>query len=64
VVQFVVGTGGNDLHAFDRILPTSEARNDQVHGVLQLTLESEGYAWEFVPVEEGAFTDAGARECH
>jgi len=63
IVQFVAGTGGNDLHEFDRISPQSEARNDETHGVLQLTLHPEEYSWEFVPVETGEFTDSGEAQC-
>ena len=33
-------------------------------GVLQLTLRSGGYDWEFVPVAGASFTDSGSGECH
>ena len=59
IVQFVAGTGGNDLHEFDRISPHSESRNDQVHGVLRLTLKQGEYDWAFVPAGSGEFDDAG-----
>ena len=64
IVQFVAGTGGNDLHAFDRISPHSESRNDQVHGVLRLTLKQGDYDWAFVPAGPGEFNDEGSGSCH
>ena len=62
--QFTVGTGGHGFDTFDTPLPTSEVRSSGTHGVLKLTLEAEGYAWEFVPVAGGSFTDSGALGCH
>ncbi len=64
IVQFVVGTGGNDLHAFDRISRHSEVRNDDTHGVLRLTLRPDSYDWAFIPVEAGDFSDVGNGSCH
>lgn len=62
---FVVGTGGGNLRefAFDP-LPTTEVRNSQTWGVLKLTLDSDGYEWEFLPVEGATFTDSGSGSCH
>ncbi|HMQ51169.1 MAG TPA: right-handed parallel beta-helix repeat-containing protein [Anaerolineae bacterium] len=61
--QFVVGTGGAGLYAFDSIQPNSEARNNDTHGVLKLTLHPTGYDWEFVPVAGQSFTDWGSASC-
>lgn len=63
--QFIVGTGGGNLRGFREqdILPTSEARGSD-HGVLKLTLEEDGYEWEFLPVEGARFTDSGSGTCH
>jgi 3',5'-cyclic AMP phosphodiesterase CpdA len=62
--EFVVGTGGSDLSSFGTPLPTSEARNAAVFGVLQLTLRAGTYSWEFVPVAGASFTDSGTGSCH
>ena len=64
IVQLVVGTGGAPLRDFGEIQPQSEARNNETHGVLHLTLHPDGYVREFIPLEEGAFTDAGEADCH
>ncbi|MGH3086922.1 MAG: metallophosphoesterase family protein, partial [Rubrobacteraceae bacterium] len=63
VRQFVVGTGGHFLNGFEDVSPNSEARNATDHGVLKLTLNPDGYDWEFVPVEGKTFTDSGSAEC-
>ena len=34
------------------------------HGVLKLTLQSDSYQWEFVPVAGGAGSDSGTGTCH
>mgnify|MGYP000509971425 CR=1 FL=1 len=61
--QFVVGTGGSSLYELGEAQPNSEARQDQAYGVLDLTLNPDGYAWEFVPLEEGRFSDTGSARC-
>jgi len=62
--QFIVGTGGGRLSSFDGApAPNVEARNDNTHGVLKLTLGPGYYHWEFVPVAGGTFTDSGTALC-
>ena len=61
--EFVVGTGGSTLYAPKGGHPNSEVVGGE-WGVLSLTLESQGYRWEFVPVEGARFRDAGAGTCH
>ena len=61
--QFTVGTGGAPLHAFQAIQPNSQIRST-TYGVLRLTLKTDGYEWEFVPIPGANFRDAGAAECH
>lgn len=60
--QFIVGTGGANLYAFQ-----GKARNSQVqvsaHGVLRLTLHSTNYEWAFLQVD-GTLGDTGADNCH
>ncbi|HLL50160.1 MAG TPA: metallophosphoesterase, partial [Thermomicrobiales bacterium] len=43
--QFVVGTGGGSRYGFGRILETSEVRNAETFGVLELTLHRASYDW-------------------
>jgi acid phosphatase type 7 len=62
---FIVGTGGGNLRRYkDPPLPTTAVRNDETWGALKLTLESDAYDWEFLPVEGKTFTDAGSGTCH
>ena len=61
--EFVVGTGGTELRAFDVIKPNSAARDSATHGVLKLTLHPTSYDWEFVPIAGETFTDVGSRPC-
>jgi alkaline phosphatase len=63
--QFIVGTGGAPLYPFRMGRPRhSVVRQARTHGVLQLTLAADGYAWEFLPVRRGTFTDTGQADCH
>lgn len=65
--QFVVGVGGRSLYSFEGDpLPQTEARADDTYGLLQLSLEPDGYAWRFVPATAagGSFTDVGDAACH
>lgn len=62
--QFVVGTGGQDLHPLDERLGTTARRNNDTFGVLKLTLHPGSYNWEFVPVPgSGGYTDSGRAAC-
>ena len=60
--QFIVGTGGAFLRQPVTLHPNSENRIISF-GVLKLTLSSDRYQWEFVPVAGGA-TDGGSGVCH
>jgi Calcineurin-like phosphoesterase len=62
--EIVVGTGGAALYRFGSILPTSEVRDANTHGVLRLILSSTSYTWKFVPVAGKTFTDSGTTNCH
>lgn len=61
--EFVVGTGGAPLTGFPGVQANSEARNS-AWGVLKLTLRSNQYRWDFVPVAGQSFTDSGVAYCH
>lgn len=62
--EFVVGTGGGGLYQFNTPIPNSEVRSADAYGVLKLTLDTAGYAWQFVPVPGASFNDAGTGACH
>jgi PKD repeat protein len=64
--QFTVGTGGIGYNGFRTpVMPNSEVRNNNTHGVLKLTLRPDGYDWQFVPKAGLTFTDAGSSQgCH
>lgn len=61
--QFVVGTGGRSSYPFGDPMPGSEKRITDVFGVLELTLQAEGYGWRFVGVP-GTVLDQGSADCH
>jgi hypothetical protein len=61
--EFVVGTGGRNLTSFTTIQPNSEARA-KVFGVLQMTLGSSGYTWQFRTESGGTFSDSGSSACN
>ena len=62
--QFTVGTGGAELYEFHTILPNSEVRFNDTHGVLALALGNQRYGWAFIPVEGGTARDFGSGLCH
>jgi acid phosphatase type 7 len=62
--EFVVGTGGKDFQGLSTPLPTSEVRNRDTFGILQLTLRPTSYAWRFLPIAGQSFTDTGSGACH
>ena len=61
--QFTVGTGGVPLYQNVTVAANSE-RLQSVWGILRLVLNPGEYDWEFVPVGETAFRDAGSGKCH
>lgn len=61
--ELVVGTGGKDLYAFGPTLENSEVRLGNTFGLVKLTLEEDGYAWEFLQVG-GTVRDEGRGTCH
>jgi hypothetical protein len=61
VTQFVVGTGGNALHAEPGTPLTTTLRMD-VFGVLELTLAPAGWSSRFV-AEDGSTADTAAGDC-
>jgi hypothetical protein len=61
--EFIVGTGGGELDPIKQPAPNSEIYNDRTYGVLKLTLNAHGYAWEFMPAAGQRFRDAGTAQC-
>lgn len=61
--QFVVGTGGRPLRAFDDPRPNSELRASVAFGVLALTLRDGSYEWQFHAADTD-FGDRGTTRCH
>jgi hypothetical protein len=64
VREIVVGTGGRSHYGFPSVQPNSEVRNNTAWGILKLTLRSNGYDWQFLPVAGQTFTDSGSATCH
>lgn len=64
VRQFVIGTGGAALYAFETTHPLSEARDNSTHGVLRLDVSPGAYSWTFLPAGSGTYTDSGTTACH
>ncbi len=62
--QFVSGTGGAAHSPLGIRRPNSEVWNSLTYGVLQLTLKRQAYAWRFIPVAGGGFTDSGETATH
>jgi hypothetical protein len=61
--EFIVGTGGTRLYSPVGAQPNSEVRSTDTWGVLTLSLRSDRYEWEFVPVDGQPFHDAGSAAC-
>jgi len=59
--SFIAGTGGAELYNFVTVSPGSEARI-RSWGLLKLTLNAEGYGWEFHSVD-GPVRDSGTGSC-
>jgi hypothetical protein len=62
--EFVVGTGGTDFYPSGTPIANSQVRNTGTWGVLKLTLSSNRYTWQFIPVAGKTFTDSGSGTCH
>ena len=62
--EFVVGTGGVSHYRFAQTHLNSQVRDNTSFGVLKFVLDSDGYSWEFIPVDGMNFTDTGSDVCH
>lgn len=59
--QIIIGTGGVPLYDFQTVRQNSESRI-KTHGVMKLTLSSDRYQWDFLPVSGAG--DSGSTACH
>jgi calcineurin-like phosphoesterase family protein len=63
--EIVAGTGGESHYNDEGTpLPNSEVFNGTTYGVLELTLGSGTYSWQFIPIAGQTFTDSGTGTCH
>jgi acid phosphatase type 7 len=61
--EFIVGTGGKSLQSLGTPVSTVDAQGTSSFGVLRLSLSVDSYAWSFLPVTKGGFTDSGSSVC-
>lgn len=61
--HIVVGTGGAPLYDYQTVNPNTVVHDDASHGLLRLELAPGGYSWEFLPTQDGGFTDSGSDSC-
>jgi hypothetical protein len=65
IAEFIVGTGGMSLEASGSPAAANSAAQAKAFGVLELTLEPNGYGYRFLTAAgQPAFTDAGHAACH
>jgi acid phosphatase type 7 len=62
--EWVVGVGGRNFTSWSTIRAQSQVRNRSAFGVLKLTLHSNSYNWQFLPVAGKTFTDSGSSNCN
>jgi len=62
--EFVVGTGGRNHTPFVIAVPNSEVKDATSFGVLKMTLNTNSYSWQFMPITGQTFTDSGSTNCH
>ncbi len=62
--EFVVGTGGKNVHPMGPPRANSEVRQAGTYGVLELALRPGRYEWLFVPEAGKTFSDSGTGVCH
>ena len=62
--HFVVGTGGHSLGTVGTPKRNSQVLDNSTFGVLELTLQPNGYTWRFVAPAGATFSDSGSGACH
>lgn len=62
--EFVVGTGGRSLYAFEHYpIPETEVRHTGNYGLLWLALGANSYDWQFLALGDPGFADTGSGDC-
>jgi hypothetical protein len=64
IIEIDAGTGGASHFSFSTTAPNSLVRNNTAFGVLELTLHSSSFDWQFIPQAGQTFTDSGTQACH
>jgi hypothetical protein len=71
--EFIVGTGGESLDTVLPSTPNLQAWADQYYGVMKLTLEPDGYLWDYESAMESpaapggtpaSYSDTGSGRCN
>jgi hypothetical protein len=62
--EFVIGTGGAPFTGSSSRVANSEVFNNTTYGVVKLTLRTNGYDWQFLPIAGQSFSDSGSGSCH
>jgi acid phosphatase type 7 len=71
--EFIVGTGGESLDTVIPSTPNLQAWADQYYGVMKLTLEPDGYVWDYKSAMENpgapagtptSYSDTGSGRCN
>ena len=65
IVEFVVGTGGDD-HGVIQLPPDPNeiVRDNATFGYLHMDLQPGSYTYRFAPIAGGSFSDSGSGTCH
>ena len=63
ITEIVAGTGGGKLRSFGRPIANSLVRSSDSYGVLQVSLEADGWSFRFVDTTD-RFSDEGTGTCH
>lgn len=61
--EFVVGTGGMNQSSINTVRANSAVRSAGTFGVLELTLNSHSYDWNFRPIAGQSLSDSGSTAC-
>ena len=63
--QITNGSGGGEgLYQFGPTVDNLQVRDNTSYGILKVTLRTNSYDWQFVPITGQSFTDSGSGTCH
>jgi hypothetical protein len=60
--EIIAGTGGENHSISSKLYPGTEASDGGSFGILEMTLQTGGYAWQFVS-DKGQLIDGGSDAC-